>query len=118
MSYIQSAPATSKTHRFFYINGKKVFGFFTTPETDINKILEKFFQDKDFISMRDAFGEEWSNLKLVKFDQELNEIHLEKQEGKSLTKFENIQNNAMKKERTVKRQMYKREEKKKKKSLI
>lgn len=124
MTYIKSTVPTSKTHRFFYINGKMEFGFFTDGETDINKILEKFFQEKDFIFMKNIWGEEWSNLKLVKYDIENNEIHLQHQKGKSLTKLEDLQNSNKKEKSvyTVKRNVYNNnkssDKPKKKKSLI
>ena len=96
-------PLYPDRYRFYIINGKAEFAFFTDSETDIDVILAKFFSYSGFRQIKVAFGEEWENLKFIKFDRELNEIHIENRPGEKLTKIEELQFWDDAKERKVKR---------------
>lgn len=64
------------THRCFYIDKDCCYAFFVDEETDINKILEKFFRDKDFISLKEYRDPEWNHIGFVDYFPETNEIFL------------------------------------------
>lgn len=64
------------THRCFYIDGRCAFAFFVDSETDINVILDDFFRQKDFISLKEYSAPDWDHVGLIDYFPESNEIFL------------------------------------------